>query len=308
MSRNRLHLLPCPQTPEICLLDRVGRHHLFRRAGRADGAGLEQIGAVDHLQHLLHVLLDDQHREPAGADALHQFEHLLHHDRRQPRRRLVEQQQFRVRHQRAADRAHLLLAARHGAGHLAAPLLHARKQIEHEFQPLGIFGARARHVGAHLQIVVDGQPRKQPAVFRHMGDAEIDDAMRRRRQHVGAFHRDRASGRPDQAGDHAHQRGLAGAVGADHADRLARLDLEVDAEQRLEGAVARVDRFQFEHALRPPPCGALPRPQPGSNPHRCRDRPRSPWDRRPPRSAGLPKSSRRDRAPSRGRPRASARP
>ena len=135
-------------------------------------AGLEQIGAIDHLQHLLHVLLDDQHREPAGADTFHQLEHLLHHDRRQTRRRLVEQQQFRIRHQRAADRAHLLLAARHGAGHLAAPLLHARKQVEHEFQPLGIFGARARHVGAHLQIVVDGEPRKQPAVLRHMGDAE----------------------------------------------------------------------------------------------------------------------------------------
>ena len=106
-------------------------------------AGFQQIGAVDHPQHLLHVLLDDQHREPAGADALHQLEHLLHHDRRQAGRRLVEQQQFRIRHQRAADRAHLLLAARHGAGHLVAALLHAREQVEHEFEPLGVF-ARAR--------------------------------------------------------------------------------------------------------------------------------------------------------------------
>ena len=39
----------------------------------ADGAGLEQIGAVDDLQDLLHVLLDDQHREPALADAPHQL-------------------------------------------------------------------------------------------------------------------------------------------------------------------------------------------------------------------------------------------
>ena len=70
----------------------------------------------------------------------------------------------------------------------------------------------------------------------------------RRLQDVGALHRDGARARPDQAGDHPHQGGLAGAVRADHADRFARLDLEADAEQRLEGAVARIDRFQFEHA------------------------------------------------------------
>ena len=284
------------------------RHHLRRRAGGANAAGFEQIGAIDHAQHLLHVLLDDQDRQPAGANPLHQFEHLLHHDRRETRGGLVEQQQFRVRHQRAADRAHLLLAARHGAGHLAAAFLHARKQIEHEFQPLGIFGARARHERAHLQIVVDREPRKQPAVLRHMRDAEADDAMRRRRQHVGAFHRDRALGRPDQARDHPHQGGLAGAVRADHADRLARLDLEADAEQRLKAAIARIDRFQFEHASDPRPAARFAQPRPGSHPRRCRDRPRSPADRSRPRSASLRKSSRRDRAPSRDRPRASARP
>jgi hypothetical protein len=72
--------------------------------------------------------------------------------------------------------------------------------------------------------------------------------MRRRRQYVGALHGDGAAARPDQARDDAHQGRLAGAVGADHADRLAGPHLEVDAEQRLEGAVARVDAGQREHA------------------------------------------------------------
>ena len=90
--------------------------------GGADAAGLEQVGAIDHAQHLLHVLLDDQHGEAAGADALDQLEHLLDDDRREAGGRLVEQQQLRLGHQRAADRAHLLLAARHGAGHLVAAL------------------------------------------------------------------------------------------------------------------------------------------------------------------------------------------
>ena len=44
-----------------------------------------------------------------------------------PEARLVEQQQLGLAHQRAADRQHLALAARHGAGALAAPLGEPRK-------------------------------------------------------------------------------------------------------------------------------------------------------------------------------------
>ena len=45
---------------------------------------------------------------------------LLDDHRRQPHRRLVEQQHPRPGHQRATDRHHLLLAAGHGAAHLGA--------------------------------------------------------------------------------------------------------------------------------------------------------------------------------------------
>jgi hypothetical protein len=41
------------------------------------------------------------------------------------------------------------------------------------------------------------------------------------------------------AGQRAQERRLAGAVGADHGDRLALGDIERDAEQRLERAVER---------------------------------------------------------------------
>src|SRR5688572_29752703 len=62
---------------EIRLFDGIARQQLGRRARAADGAGLEQVGAVDDLQHLLHVLLDDQHGKPARTDALDQLEDLL---------------------------------------------------------------------------------------------------------------------------------------------------------------------------------------------------------------------------------------
>jgi len=56
-----------------------------------DAADLQQIGAVDDVEHLRHVLLDDEHGQPLGADAMDEIEHLLHDQRRQPGGRLVHQ-------------------------------------------------------------------------------------------------------------------------------------------------------------------------------------------------------------------------
>ena len=78
-------------TPEVRFADRVGRQQFGGGAGGADAARLEQVGAVDDAEHLLHVLLDDEHGQAAGPDALDEVEHLLDEDRREPGRRLVEQ-------------------------------------------------------------------------------------------------------------------------------------------------------------------------------------------------------------------------
>ena len=80
-----------------------------------------------------------------------------------------------------------------------------------------------------------------------MRDAEFDDAMRRRGGQIGALHVHAAAHRADQAGDDAHQRGLAGAVGADDRNGLAGVHLERDVEQCLEAAIAGVDRAKLQH-------------------------------------------------------------
>jgi hypothetical protein len=49
-------------------------------------------------------------------------------------RRLVEEQQPRVPHERAPDREHLLLAARERAGVLLGALAQPREQLEHAFE------------------------------------------------------------------------------------------------------------------------------------------------------------------------------
>ena len=153
---------------------------LGRGAGELDAADLEQIGAVDDLEHLLHVLLDDQHGQPFGADAPHQLEHLLHDQRRQAGGRLVHQQQLRLRHQRAADGAHLLLAAGERAGQLLAAVLQAREKARRPSSSCSAKRRRACGMKAPMRrLSSTRQPRKQPPVLRHVGDALLDHAVRR---------------------------------------------------------------------------------------------------------------------------------
>ena len=93
---------------------RVLQHH---------AAVLQHIATVGHLQRLVGVLLDQEHRHALLADLADDVEDLRDHQRRQAQRGLIQQQQARTGHQRAADGQHLLLAAGHQAGALAGALL-----------------------------------------------------------------------------------------------------------------------------------------------------------------------------------------
>ncbi len=158
-------------------------------------------------------------------------------DRRQAEADLVAEQQPRVGHQRPADRHHLLLAAGQCRG-------------------AGCGGARSS-IGKQL---VDALQRPRPGGRRAIGADQrgsprrVSDGNSRRPSGTIAMPRATISaagsapiGWPSkhdlvgpagkQAGDRPQQRDLAGAVGADDRDRLALLEREVDAEQRLEVAV-----------------------------------------------------------------------
>jgi len=71
-----------------------------------------------------------------------------------------------------------------------------------------------------------------------MRNALFHHAMRRQAGHIAALDVHRAALHRQDAGDHPHKGGLAGAVRADHADRFAARHIERDAEQRLERSVA----------------------------------------------------------------------
>jgi hypothetical protein len=100
---------------------------------------------------------------------------LLHQRRRETERRLVEHNEFGLPHQAAADRQHLLLAARHRTRDLLAALGEPRKQRINALDFVVHFGARARQERAHLQIFLHGQRRENLTAFRDLTNAEIAD-------------------------------------------------------------------------------------------------------------------------------------
>ena len=124
-------------------------------------------------------------------------EHVLHDQRREAERRLVEQQQARPRHQRARDRDHLLLAARQLAGGAArASRLQHREQRERGVErrlraapspPAG------RLPSSRFSSTVMPVNRRRPSG--HHRDAGFAEAMRRQARDVASFEDDPAGAR-----------------------------------------------------------------------------------------------------------------
>src|SRR5438093_2191212 len=190
--------------------------------------------AIDVLgdgQHLADVLLDHDQLGPLGLHGGQYLVERLDDDRRQPERDLVHEQQTRIGHEAAADREHLLLAARE----VRARLIASRGQRgEESVDALERPRPAALAIGADLKIFLHRQARKDPPPFGHEHDALLDERVGRlatdrasRKRHGAARHRQRA-------GDRSQKRRLARAVRADHGDGLPLGHPERHVAQRLE--------------------------------------------------------------------------
>ncbi len=80
------------------------------------------------------ILLDQEHARPLGAEAVSDSHERLDRDRREPERRLVDEEQVRVGHQRAPERRHLLLAAAELAGGQREAIGQYGEEVEHAAQ------------------------------------------------------------------------------------------------------------------------------------------------------------------------------
>ena len=210
-----------------------------RRGGtfERDMPAVHDIGMARDLERKLDVLLDqDQRHLPrklfqAPGD-------LLDHADPDALGRLVEHQEPRPAEHGAADRQHLALAARQGAGGLLQALGELGEEIEHvvHARAVGLADAAQQEVLAHRELGEDGM------LLRHVADAAPHALLGALAFDRGAVEMDRARHRRQLAEQGFQQRRLARAVAAQHGDRAARRHLQRHAEQRLAAAVARAQR------------------------------------------------------------------
>ena len=107
-------------------------------------------------------------------------------------------------------------------------------------------------IRAHAQVLLDRHARKGDGGLRDVGDPGTIDPARRQPGDNPALECDTTGPAGQQPGDGLQQHALAGAVGADDRNHLARFDLQGQRVQDFEPAVARTHIFKLElHLLSP---------------------------------------------------------
>lgn len=225
--------------PEISLLDRLVGEKLRSGALHREPSGLEDIRLVGGLERHVRVLLVEEHGYSAAVYLADYPEYALNDERRESERRLVHHDQLRLRHKRAPDREHLLLAARERSGKLPLALLKSREQ------PVYSREVRAQIVASQirsdLEVFLDGQVRENVTPLGDKHDARLDYLIRRFSGDVLAVVEYTSGLRSDDSGDGLQYRRFARAVRADQRDDLPLRDGKGDALDRLDAAVGHLE-------------------------------------------------------------------
>ncbi len=191
------------------------------RLDERDPALEQAVEAVRNAKRARNVLLDDQDADPAFLDRRNELVEGIDDERRETEADLVAQQELRVGEQRTAKCHHLLLAAGQFARLLPAPLLEHREEAEHILQA---DLPPPADLPAEMQVLFDGQRRKQPAPLGHERDAHRHDLRRAVACEILAFVADGALDAVGLPDDGLEQRRFAGAVRTDDRNDLAGLD------------------------------------------------------------------------------------
>jgi hypothetical protein len=158
------------------------------------------------------------------------IEDLGHDVGREPERRFVQREQLRAAHQRAADGDHLLLAARQVARDLMAPVFELGKQVIDMFASI-VQPRLGPPMTTDDEVLVHRHRREQAASFGHLHQAHADHTIGRE-----VFDRDAAEAdlalfddtvfRVEHTRRGLEHGRLAGPVGSEQSDDLARKDIE----------------------------------------------------------------------------------
>src|SRR5229473_7243030 len=220
-------LTTCWTNSCTCLITQIGTadglvaSELRAGAMHRDSADLEHVRLGRDLEREAGVLLDEQDSDVVGlVDGANDLEDGAHYNRREAKRRFIEQHQARLHQQRPADRKHLLLSAGERAcGELAALAQH-RKIFEHAVVILSNASPILARVLTQSQVFVDRQLGQDAPAFGDVRDAAPDDVL-------GGLMPERMAGeaylaRPGNSpGDGAEGGRLARAVSAEKGDDAA---------------------------------------------------------------------------------------
>jgi hypothetical protein len=155
---------------------------------------------------------------------------------------LVEQQHRRVGAERARKFEPFAVEQAEGLGAPVGEWQHAAERDRFDRAPMRGFATQSAAMGRGDEHVFEHRHAVE-RLRNLMGAHDAQPAALRRRQagDVGAVEMDRAHRRRMGAGKHAEQRRLAGAVGADDADRLVGAQREIDRVKDHERVEALAD-------------------------------------------------------------------
>ena len=168
--------LPDAREPEVELLDVLVLGDARAVAVEHHAAVLHDVGVLGDAERHRGVLLGQQHGEPLfPVQPAHDLEDLGHQHGREAHRRLVEEHEPGMRHERPADGEHLLLAARDIARVAAPALAQAREVLVHQLE---VAPQRRRpfalRVGAREEVLLHRQVLEDVAPLHDLDDAARD--------------------------------------------------------------------------------------------------------------------------------------
>src|SRR5262249_16669286 len=136
--------------------------------------GLQHIATAGCFQCVAGVLFDEEHTGASRVDRADRAEYILHDNRCEAERWLVETQQLRLRHHGATEHQHLLLTPAQRSGVLRATLGETREHVEyladHAADLETVVAALER---AELEIFPYREKWEDVAAFRDKRDAQI---------------------------------------------------------------------------------------------------------------------------------------
>src|SRR5258705_7078878 len=148
-----------------------------RRALEHDAAVAHHVDTMRYPHCDREFLLHQQDRDAAPGDLGDQIADLLNDDGRQSFSRLINHDQLRVAHKRAAHRQHLLLAARQHAGWRVRPGCEVGKHLEHVLKPP--LAQTPGILDAKHQVLAHRQAREDIAMLRNVAQPQMRDAVAR---------------------------------------------------------------------------------------------------------------------------------